>query len=237
MILYESRKVAADCRKAFIESVYGESENLYESVFADAADFESFMNTLIKPALPAGWGLSGDLAVDEEGVTHDDVILYKELDNGAFCVLTASLVDGKPWLAPVFSLELTNTKDPAEEQEGEDSSYTFSSDDLEDFTGIYNSMVNEYAGRNFDFGSDHDPLKALISFIGTGAEDKNSLRFALSNKMREDKPAETAAPETNEAEPAANEAEKAENEAAEVDELISDSVKKEAEDEINSWLA
>ena len=237
MILYESRKTAAACRKAFIESVYGESENLYESAFKDAADFEAFMNTLIKPALPDGWTLSGDLSVDEEGVTHDDVILYKELDDGNFCVLSASLIDGKPWVAPEFSIEISNTKDPANETE-EDSSYTFSSDDLQEFNSIYNSLMNEYAGRSFDFGAQIDPLKALISFVGMEPEDKNSLRYALSSKMRDEKSDAEQEPENNEeASEELNDDNEAENFEAsdEVDDLISDSVKNEAEKEMNSW--
>lgn len=238
MILYESRKATAACRKSFIESVYGESESLYESVFKDAADLEAFMNTLVKPALPEGWEMSGDIVVDDNGVTRDDVILYKELEDGAFCVLSASLVDGKPWVAPEYSIELTNTKNPEEENEEEDSSYVFSSDDLQEFNSIYNSMVNEYVGRSYDFGTERDPLKALTSFVGVDAEDKDSLRFALANKVRDEQPndrvAEPAVPAENE-NSASAEGEQQEEKPVEDEDLISDSVKQEAKNEIESW--
>lgn len=238
MILYESRKATAECRKAFIESVYGESESLYESVFKNAADFEAFMNTLVKPALPEGWEMSGDIVVDDNGVTRDDVILYKELEDGAFCVLSASIVDGKPWVAPEYAIELTNTKNPEEENEEEDSSYVFSSDDLQEFNSIYNSMVNEYVGRSYDFGTEHDPLKALTSFVGVDAEDKDSLRSALANKLREEQPndrvATSAVPEENKDSVEA-EGEQPESQSVEDDDLIDDSVKQEAKNAIDSW--
>ena len=227
MILLEKRKAIAACRKAFIESVYGEGERLYESVFADAAEFEAFMNTLVQPKLGEGWQLSGDVAVDDEGVTHDDVILYKESEKGDFCVISASIVDGKPWIKPTYTIECSTAA------KGYD---TYSSDDLDDFIPVYNSMAKDESCKEFNLGGEEDPLKALMAFVGKDENDRDSLLVALANKNKENKeeqPVENE-PETNEE---ASENEEEANHEQEVDELITDEVKKEAEEEMNSWLS
>ena len=228
MILLEKRKAVAECRKSFMESVYGEGVKLYESVFTDPADFEAFMNTLVKPVLDDGWQLSGDVAVDDEGVTHDDIILYKENEDGEFCVISASLIDGRPFEDESVKYQLDCSMASSTEM-------PFASD-LESFIPVYNDFAQEEAGKAFGLGTGNDPLKALISFVGRDASDKNTLRAAIAQKMRderENKPEMAAEPEEVENAPEANN----EEEVHDVDELITDEVKKEAEDEMNSWLA
>lgn len=200
MILYENRKFNSEVRKAFIESVYDEGENLFtESMFKDADDFQAFMDTVVKPQLD-GWDLLGDISEDDEGNVRDDVILYKETPEEQYCVITASLMDGKPAVEPKYSIEVALGED-------DEDKFSFESDDLEEFISTYNSLIGEKEGLAFGLGGEKDPLKALISYVGRKEDKGETLRRAMLNKSMNAK--EEPKPEENEmkAEPAENNSE------------------------------
>lgn len=249
MLLYESRKLASACRKAFIENVYGESEDMYDSVFKNDEGFDNFLNKLVKPALPSGWELSGRLDVDD--ATHktlDVVILYKELGDGSFCALSASIVEDDVNSEPTYSIEFSD-----HEING---SNVFASDDLDgEFIPVYNSLQSEDAEyvEKFDFGGKVDPLETLMDFVGTDVEDRHSIRYAIAKKLEDSN--ENNEEESNNNESDSNDLESnkeindendnfsnsGEVETLDVDDeddvsdLIPDYVKADAKNEIDSW--
>ena len=240
MILFENRKFNQEVRKAFIESVFDEGEKLFtESMFKDAEELQSFMDKIVKPQLE-GWDLLGDISEDEEGNVRDDIILYKDNEEGQYCVITASLMDGKPSVEPKYSIEISLGED-------ETDNFSFESDDLEEFISTYNTLINEKEGAAFNLGGDKDPLKALISYVGRKEDKGETLRRAMLNKSMEEKPEEAPAEapaeepkveDENEENSNASEEENIDFSESEEDmDLISDSVKKEFEEALNKIKA